>query len=394
MAGRLKLDEICRGRRLIVTLGPGGVGKTTLAAALGLQAAASGRRALVMTVDPALRLADALGMHRLEPGKRGVITRRQLARCGLTASQRLQVSMLDTGTSLAAAVERQLPAGERRARILGHPFFRRLQRDLAGAREYAAIEEVIHLLSQPDIDQVIVDTPPSNHALDFLEAPEKLLEVIDNQAWRWLMRPALLAGRAGLLALDFAGGYMVRTISRFTGLDFLRELAGFLELLSGMVEGFRQRAAEFRHMVRSEQCALVLVTSAEERPAEETLRLRRTLAARGLEPQLVLVNRVMPAPPAPPPGGRWRDQLLRAMQGASAEGTAAKEALLRLEGMHRLQTELARRATKNVEELRRTLGGAAALATVPLLAQDICDLEGLVRLRQAIFTAPARREMP
>jgi anion-transporting ArsA/GET3 family ATPase len=371
--------QLFEGRRLLITLGPGGVGKTTLAAVLGLEAARLGKKALVLTIDPALRLADALGIDRLAPGRVKALSRRELAAAGIAAREKLKLLMLETATSLKQAVNRQLPPGEARERVLRHPFFARLQQDLPGVREYAAFEEILFRLEQEEVDLVVVDTPPSNHALDFLSAPQKMLEVIDRRAWRWLVRPALLASRAGGRLLDFAGGYLARTVSRFTGWEFLEQLAGFIDLTAVMVGGLRRRCEEFLQLARSPASLLCLVTAAEQGALEEAGRLQRALSGQGWDCRLCLVNRLMPPPLDPPLPEHWRRRLQRLL---AAEN---QDCLERLDDFYRLQQELYLGQQARLKEFSRQLPERCRLIGAPLLDVEVCDLRALGRLRQEIF---------
>lgn len=389
------LDNLCRTSQVLFTVGPGGVGKTTLAAVLGLQAALSGRRTLVMTVDPALRLADALGLGKVRPGRRVTISGRRLERHGLQLRAGLEMVMLDTGRSLAAAVSRQVASRKLQRRIVEHPFFQRMCEDLAGAREYAAMEELYHRLQRGQHDLVVVDTPPANHALDFFDAPEKVLQVLDRRAWRWLMRPALLAGSVGRRTLDFSSGYIVRTLSRFTGMKFLAELASFVNLFAGALEGLRQRAEHLRQIMRSDRSAFVLVAVPEHHPAEQALRLGRRLAAREMTPRLLVVNRCQPPAGALPGSPGWQEGLVRRLVAEEGAGeAAARRAVVALERGHRLQRRLALRDRRRLAALERQAEGRFPLATVALLEQDVHDIAGLEQIRRQLFAPAEARSAP
>lgn len=376
------LGTLVRERRILLTVGPGGVGKTTTAAALGLEAACLGRRALVLTIDPALRLADALGLPDLEAGEIRELGRAQLVDAGVPARAGLAVCMLDTARAWTRSIERMVQDEARRARILEHPFFRRLQSDLAGAREYAALEELHHLYLRGGFDLIVVDTPPTVAGMDFLEAPDRILDVLEQDGYRWLMRPALLTGKLGLRMLNFSGGYAVRTLSRFTGLDFLRELAGFVDLVSELLEGFRQRAAAMKATLRSGVTAFVLVTAADPNLAEESRYLYRKLQRWEVRPASVVVNRMSPDPGESPPAG-W---LETAGQELGREGLV--EAPLVLAAAARAQEALRamhERDFRHLENLRELLDRCCGMWPVPRLEGEVSDLAALEQLRRRLF---------
>jgi anion-transporting ArsA/GET3 family ATPase len=374
-------------RRILITMGPGGVGKTSLAAVMGLQAAVLGRRALVLTLDPALRLAEALGLKDLAPGEAHLLSPEDLQRAGVPARQPLAVSMLDTARAWADCIAREVPSLEHRRRILGHPFFLRLSADLAGSREYAAMEELYHLYLSDGYDLLILDTPPTVQGFDFLEAPDRVLDVLEHDGYRWLLRPALLAGKLGLRVLDFSGTYVVRTLSRFTGLPFLQELAGFVDLFAGLLEGFRQRAAAVKATLRSPVTGLVLVTTPDPGLAGETLYLYRRLCRQELSPVAVVVNRL--TPPVPPlPRAGWRERLRGVLEGACPQGVEEPELWNALETAHRTLAAMAERDRLQAEALAQELADGSRLLSVPRLEEDLHDLTGLARLRRLVFDRP------
>jgi anion-transporting ArsA/GET3 family ATPase len=381
----MTLGSLIGNRRILVVMGPGGVGKTTLAATLGLEAAAQGRRALVLTIDPAMRLADALGLDGFSPGDHHMLPEDTLSRSGVPAKRPLSVAMLDTGRSLTDLIIREVSDPKRQKRILENPFFDRLCNDLVGSREYAAMEELYHLHIRGEYDLLIVDTPPTIHGLDFLEAPDRVLDVLEYDSYRWLMRPALLTGRLGLRVLDFSGGYVVRTLSRFTGIQFLKDLAGFIDMFSGLMEGFRQRASALRSILTTDASAFVLVTTPDPSRSEECRYLNRRLSRRRLAPQAVVVNRVTPEPPPLSPEPDWSDRLIRALADETGEPDA-RAAVAAMQKAHRMLADLAERDRSRLDELKELLPDHQKVIAVPLLEEDVHDIAGLEKMRRAVLT--------
>ncbi len=384
----MSLHALLEERRIMLTMGPGGVGKTTVAAALGLQAAAAGRKALVLALDPAMRLANALGLADVPAGVSRELSIDRLRSAGVPARCPLTVEMLDAEKAWSGAIEREVADPVLRDRILGHPFFRRMSDDLTGAREYAAMEELYHLYLHGGYDLVILDTPPTVHGVDFIEAPDRVLDVLEHDAYRWLMRPALLAGKVGLRMLNFSGGYVVRTLSRFTGLEFLKQLAGFVDLFSGLLEGFRQRAAAVKATLRSPVTAFVLVTTADPSLTQESLFLYRRLQHRELTPAAIVVNRVTQRPPDLPDLPGWREELLRVAVARGLSETVAYPVLDAMQTAHDRLLAMSERDRRQLDEMRNSLFGNCPLNPVPLLDSDVHDLAGLEQMRRALFEAP------
>lgn len=386
----MSLEALVSAKRILVVMGPGGVGKTTLAAALGLEAAVQGRRALVLTIDPAMRLADALGLGGFSAGDHHMLPEDTLSRSGVPAKTPLSVAMLDTGRSLTDLITREVSDPQRRRRILENPFFGRLCNDLVGSREYAAMEEIYHLHSRGDYDLLIVDTPPTTHGLDFLEAPDRILDVLEHDSYRWLMRPALLTGRLGLKVLDFSGGYVVRTLSRFTGIRFLKDLATFIDLFSGLMEGFRRRASALRSILTADASAFLLVTTPDPSRSEECRYLNRRLSRRHLAPAAVVANRVMPEPLPLPEEPDWCGKLTRALA-VEMSGRDAEAATAAMQRAHQMLSDLAGRDRGRLAELKESLPDHPCVVAVPLLEEDVHDVEGLEKMRRAVFKQGSER---
>jgi anion-transporting ArsA/GET3 family ATPase len=212
-------EEIIDGRRVVVCVGSGGVGKTTISASLALGGARRGRRVLVLTIDPAKRLADALGVRSLGNTPRA-IPRKVLDRLGVPAEGRLSAMMLDMKRTFDDLVERFAEDTVSRNRILENPIYQHASDALAGSAEYSAMEKVFELSERKDFDLIVLDTPPSQHALEFLEAPQRLLEFLDSRLVHLLLHPAFAAGGAqspGAGLGDLVSGGHLRIPARLRG---------------------------------------------------------------------------------------------------------------------------------------------------------------------------------
>lgn len=275
---------------VLITVGAGGVGKTTIAAALGLRAAMEGKGSLVCTIDPARRLANALGLSELGNAE-ARIADETFAAAGLAARAPLHAMMLDMKRTWDELIEKRAPA-DKRERILNNRFYVALSTALAGSQEYIAMEKLCELRLHRDYPLVVLDTPPTAHAVDFLDAPNRILDFLDNEAAKWLLTPALAAGKFGLKLFNLGGSYIAKTISRFTGTETLQQLADFMLSISTMNEGFRERAHETRALLEAETTGFVLVTSALPERLDEAISFHTMLVQNKMQVVAVVVNRV------------------------------------------------------------------------------------------------------
>jgi anion-transporting ArsA/GET3 family ATPase len=275
---------------VIVTVGAGGVGKTTLAAALALEASLMGKESLVCTIDPAKRLANSLGIEALGNTETR-IPENIFSNAGLRMKAPMWAMMLDMKRSWDSLIETHAPV-EAREKILKNKFYQSLSTALAGSQEYVAMEKLYELRTKNRAPLIVLDTPPATHAVDFLNAPGRILNFLDNDAAKFFLTPALKASKIGLGIFSFGSNQIAKTISKFTGTQTLQELAEFMVNISGMYEGFTQRAKDTRVLLESKKTAFVLVTTANEERLSETLALLRTLKQHRLHVAVVVVNRV------------------------------------------------------------------------------------------------------
>jgi len=290
------LLSLVESRRVLVCAGAGGVGKTTVAAALALGAARREKRVLCLTIDPAKRLADSLGLQ----GMRGevlAVERERLTELGIPAGGSLTVSMLDTKRTFDDIVARHAPDDIVRDRILGNRFYQYVSTHLAGTQSYMAMEKVLAVLGDPAFDLVVLDTPPTSDALDFLDAPERLIEALDSPAMRWLVDAFEPKRRLGLGALARGVALMLRAVGRLTGRGFLEHMAEFVTELNDLFGGFKARARLVSAAFHGADFAYVLVSTPVPAALEEAALFLERLAAQGLVGDALVLNRLHP--PAP-----------------------------------------------------------------------------------------------
>jgi arsenite-transporting ATPase len=339
---------------LIVVVGSGGVGKTTLAAAMGVLSARSGRDTLVMTFDPSLRLKDALGV--------GEEARLHEVPVALDAPGTLHASLLDARQTFDRLIERYASDPEQSARILGNRFYQHLSGSLGGVLEYMAVERLFEVAADGRFGQVILDTPPTRQALDFLEAPSRILGFLDSGAIRVAMKPWF--DEEGRLNAAAKWGPLGRRAERFldevVGLDLLRDMAEFFQAFAPLYEGFRERAQAVEQLLRSPKTRFVLVSGPGEERIPDTLFFARRLEQSGYPLGPIVVNRVHPpfrVEDAPPPS----------------------EDPCRPTGWE-LLTWLGERDRRGLIELAKLLSREQPLVDIPLLPEEPTDLASLEAL--------------
>jgi anion-transporting ArsA/GET3 family ATPase len=283
----------------LVVAGAGGVGKTTVAAALGLSAAARGLNVLCLTVDPAKRLLDRLGVdangaaeQMLDPSK--------FEAAGIAIQGSLSVSMLDTKRTFDELVRRHASSPEAARRILSNEFYQYVSSQLAGTQAYMAMERVLSVLEEQKYDLIVLDTPPTSDALDFLDAPERLIETLDSAALRWLRDAFERSGRLGLNWMARGVALVLRGIARLTGRQFLERLAEFVGELNELFGGFKERAERVARAFRGPEFAYLLVATPSSESLAEAGFFAERLARTGMRADGLIINRAREASAAQP----------------------------------------------------------------------------------------------
>jgi anion-transporting ArsA/GET3 family ATPase len=392
-ANRFAEDSLEVGR-IVVCVGCGGVGKTTVAAALALEAARRHRTVAVITIDPARRLADALGVDKLgnEPQE---IPRDQLTALGVPEDGGMFAMMLDMKRTFDDLVERFAESPAARDAVLANPIYRHVSDALAGSVEYSAMEKVFQLCEQERFDLVIVDTPPAQHALDFLDAPQRMVDFLESRIVQILIHPAMAAGRFGFKVFHRGARKVLQLLEKVSGLGFLEDISEFLMAFEHMSEGFRDRALQVRELLLGPEASFILVAGPARESALQAEQLHDRLEATGVPLSAVLINRVHRWPgdsgvpplsadtPAAPADVAALATALAQSEGADFPATAAAEAAIAAATGYAEQVRRDVRATESLQ--RRTERQGRYWGTIPELAEDVHDLAGLGRVADLIF---------
>jgi anion-transporting ArsA/GET3 family ATPase len=373
----MSIATLLEGKRICVCAGSGGVGKTTTSAAIALGMAAQGAKVAVVTIDPAKRLANALGVEEL-PNEPHRMDPERLAPGGLEIKGELWAMMLDPKRTFDELIERVAPDRARAEEIKANRVYRELSSAVSGSQEFTAIAKLHDLHREHEFDLLVLDTPPSRNALDFLEAPQRLNSFLEGRTLKALIRPTGL----GMRVLGRGATPLLGALRRVTGVDLMADVGTFFQLLGDMTNDFSERAAQVERLLRAQSTAFVLVTSAERESIEEAIWFHRTLEDGGMPFAGVVVNRVHHDLLG---GGELGDvrPALRRMLGADLAARVA-------ENFHDYHV-LARRDDRNVDRLAEALGDEPLLL-VPQLDQDVHDLEGLLRMHRYLFGTAEERE--
>jgi anion-transporting ArsA/GET3 family ATPase len=357
-------------KRVVVCVGAGGVGKTTTSAALALGLAMRGQKVAVVTIDPAKRLASALGLTRL-PGEPTRIEPRLFESEGVEIKGELWAMMLDAKGTFDAIIARLAPDARARDEILANPVYRELSSAVAGSHELSAISKLYELYEEHDFDVIVLDTPPSRNALDFLDAPTRLLGFLEGRALQVFLAPG------GLTARLFGRGTAIvfAIFARVTGVDMLSDLSTFFRSLGGVIDGFGERTRGVAALLRDERTAFVIVTSPEADPAREAAFLADKLLASGMDGSELIINRMH----QDDLGDSSAQEVAQLLTGELGEALA-----IRVANNLADFDALARRDNATVARLSRKLGGLEAIL-VPYLDEDLQDLLGLAHIAEHLF---------
>lgn len=374
----VSLEQLLAANEVVVACGSGGVGKTTTAAALGAMAAAHlGGRVLVLTVDPAKRLANALGLEQFGNVEREV-PRSAFTAAGIEPRGQLYAAMLDTKASWDDLVRLHAPDDATREAILANPLYRNITGKFVQSHDYIAMERLYEIHSSGRYDLIVVDTPPTRNAIDFLEAPERMADFFGSRLLRWLTAPARSR------VVNFASKPFYTMADRILGSQFLADIGEFFLLFQTMYEGFVERSQAVSRLLGDHGTTFVVVSTLEPAPAQEAEFFVEALTERKLHLGALVFNKVLPAELFGADAAAVADRLRQdpAPVAAAVAGRVDDPGQVA-----RVLTEVADSflnyrlvASREAEEAARLGSRAEVVATVPYLSEDICDLAGLLHI--------------
>jgi anion-transporting ArsA/GET3 family ATPase len=375
MAG---VAELLDGKRVCICAGSGGVGKTTTSAAIAAGMAARGKKVAVLTIDPAKRLADSLGLPELGNTERQVDPA-LFAEAGTDVEGgELWAMMLDSKQTFDEVVRNHAPDEETRERILNNRIYKQLSGALAGSQEYMAMEKLFEIWAEDRYDLLVLDTPPSRNALDFLDAPRRLTQFIEGRSLQVFLRPT------GFATKVIGGGtsMVLSVLKRITGMDLIADLQEFFQAFSGMVGGFQERAKRVNELLADDESTFLVVCGPQGEPISEAVYFHRKLVEAELPFGGVIVNKVH----------------YGAADEEEADGASLEEGLASALGSEDLARRvaanfadydaLARRDRENVRRLAKEMRTRAVIE-VPYLDRDVHDLGGLMEINRYLFASGA-----
>jgi anion-transporting ArsA/GET3 family ATPase len=388
----VNVGDILAGKQICICAGSGGVGKTTTSAAVALEMASRGMKVAVLTIDPAKRLANSLGLPELG-NEETLVASERFTEAGVEMRGELWAMMLDAKRTFDELVERHAPDEQTRDRILQNRIYEEISNAMAGSQEYMAMEKVYELHQEARYDLLVLDTPPTRHALDFIEAPERMTRFIEGKSLQFFMRP----GRFGMKLLGRSGGILFSALKRITGIDLLQDLSEFFQSFGGMAEGFSERAQRVKELLGNRRTTFLLVTAPERDPIDEAIYFWRRLKEAKLPFGGAVVNKVHPdylqvaeeagSDTASEALDRLVPELERSLDGTPGAAELARKVAENFENYRML----AERDRENMRLLTERITGDCVLE-VPYFDEDVHDIAGLAQVNKYLFADAAERQ--
>jgi anion-transporting ArsA/GET3 family ATPase len=374
------VSELLRGKQVCICAGSGGVGKTTISAAIAAGMAARGKKVAVLTIDPARRLADSLGLPELGNTERRVDPSLFQAEGVETGDGELWAMMLDAKATFDEVIAKHAPDAETRDRILENRIYRQISNALAGSQEYMAMEKLFELHQEDRYDLLVLDTPPTRNALDFLDAPRRLTQFIEGRSLQVFLRPTGL----GMKLFGRGTSMMFSALRRLTGVDLLEDISEFFQAFSGMVGGFQERAKRVNELLADKRTSFLVVCGPSGEPIDEAVYFHRRLVEAALPFGGVIVNRV-----------HYQSELEidtdEDIVGELEDALGDPDLASRTAASFADYGALAASDRRNIERLTAELR-ARRVIRVPYLDEDVHDLGGLMEVNRYLFATGTERE--
>lgn len=361
--------DLALSKRVLICCGSGGVGKTTTAAALALQVAAQGKKVLVLTIDPAKRLADSLGIAKIDYQERK-ISATQLKKAGLSLAGSLYAMMMDTKQTFDDLIQRHATSSQQAQAILENPLYQHLSNMIAGSQEYMAMEKLYEMVSERDYDLIVLDTPPSRHALDFLDAPQKMQKMIGDSVMKVFLKPSLFVSRAGFKLLDRTMQKIMGSFDQIAGFEFLHDLSVMLVSLAELLEGFEERAKKVQALLHDPKTTFLLIAAPQPIPLREAEYFYHKVRELELPFAGFIFNRVQNSLDSP-------------LNFSSDLNPEVRQSLKKIHNLFKL---LAQRDHRELASFQKKLKNEDSFLfqTVPQLDHDVHDLNALQQLGEKL----------
>ena len=387
------LNELIENKKIITCVGSGGVGKTTVAATLAFHCAMEGKKTLVLTIDPARRLANSLGVKMLG-NEEILVPREKFEEAGLHPAGSLYAMMLDTKTAFDDLIKRVSPNEEVAQKILQNHFYQNLSTAMAGSHEYLAMEKLYNLYSEGNYDVIVLDTPPTRQALDFLDAPQRISDFFDKDVMKWFLKPTMAMGKRGLKLINRTGSWVFRIIKRITGAEFIQDVSDFFLGFGDVFDDFKDEADQAFDVLRGQDVVFLLVMAPSRMPIEEARFFYEKLEEYRMPFGGFVINRIHPdfltheerARHKEEHGEAYREKLKQDLENEARHHFGALAPSL-IETLENVQT-LAEIDIERIEAFIGSLGGTISHWSVPLLDEDVYDIQGLIRMRNFLFNQP------
>ncbi|MBI4041822.1 MAG: ArsA family ATPase [Deltaproteobacteria bacterium] len=360
------LDKISN-KKMVIVGGSGGVGKTTLAAAIALKLAKAGKKTLVLTIDPAKRLASTLGLERFQPKPQKI---------NIDTQHSLWAMLLDVQHTFDTLIRTHAPTEEIAETILKNKIYQHMASAMASTQEYIALEKLYELHEKNEFDAIVLDTPPSAHALSFIEAPDRLANFLDGKNMEWFLKPYAYAGKWGFRILSKSSKMVLNLLEKVTGLKLLQDLSEFMLSLESFYEGFRDRTLKAKSILKSPQTSFLIVTVPEFSVFEDTVKFQKKLSERQIRIDAILVNRMTPLV-------LLTDAQKKELESLKKHDLSGKERSI-LSLFEKYQ-HLAEQEKRQMAHLKKLMPSSIDLFPIPFFEKDISSIQDLHLLNLHLF---------